>query len=118
MKNKIPKVIEIELRRMKKLEIREQKLSLDAKAILSTSAMGQAPPCYHNTVGKMLVVNQKRAEIWNGMRSKIAAKGKSLWQLALENKLIVKTYGRECILNFNSEDIKRLLIKGAENGIQ
>ena len=107
---KIPKDIEVKLNRMQRLEIKENELSFEADAIVSTSAMGQAPYCYYNTLDKMLKINQKRTEIWNDIRNRITNKGKTLWQLAVKNKLSVKTYGKEYGLDINSKDIRELFM--------
>ena len=100
-------------RAISKIETIDRKikpLEQSANAILASSGFGQAPPVYHQALDKIIRLKEQQAKIWNEeLRSKMF-NGKTFWQLAIENKLPIATYGEENMLQFSGENIRTLLV--------
>ena len=98
------------IQRIEKLDIKEREFSKNADMILSSSGVGQAPPIYYQTLDKVIKIAEKKAEIWNEIRSLIVSGFKTLWQIALASKtIVVVTYGQEKMLKCYGKDIRNLL---------
>jgi hypothetical protein len=112
MKKTLPKHIEDGVAGIESLDAERKEHNIKADQILSTSAMGQAPQCYFDTVEKALQVCQKQAAIWNDIRSFILpGTNKTLWQIASQSKkLAVVFFGQENILDFYGKDLRDVLI--------
>ena len=110
MKNLMKVDINKILRPIFKLDEQQKLLENKADLILSTSGVGQAPPVYHETLNKAIIVRQKKAKIWNEIRGIIyPGTDKTLWQIAVDSKLQVVQNGKESQLNFFAEDFKKVL---------
>ena len=105
------------LKKWEKLDAKQKKISIEADGIFQTSAVGQAPPCYHRTLDKILKIEQEKAVIWNEIRGFIVpeTKFKSLWEMALQwdkdHNLAyydVHHFGEENHVSFTVQDIEKL----------
>ena len=106
---RLPKSIERGIQRIEKLDIKEKEFSKNADMILSSSGVGQAPPIYYQTLDKAIKIAEKKAEIWNEIRSLIVSGFKTLWQIALASKtIVVVTHGQEEMLKCYGKDIRNL----------
>ncbi|MFH2095914.1 MAG: hypothetical protein ABIJ16_09435 [Bacteroidota bacterium] len=83
-------------------------LEQQANGILSSSGVGQAPPVFHSTLDKIIVLKEKQAKIWNELRHHVFS-GRTFWQRAIESDLPVVRFGQETMLNFSGADIRTLL---------
>lgn len=112
----IPQELEMGIRRIEKLDIKEQLYTDEAKAIQSTAPYGQLPYVHEVAMNKALKIQAKKAEIWNEIRHCVISDtsgkkfdtGYTLWQLALL-KLDVSTFGEEKHLRFSGKDIRQLI---------
>ena len=110
MPERYQKEIEKGLAKIERLDIKQRELQGEADAILQSSGVGQAPPVYHATLDKAIKITEQKAIIWNGIRNNIIKPtNKTLWQIAIANKLTTVWYGEEKHLDFYAEDIKRVL---------
>ena len=101
--------IEKIIQRIEKLDIKEKKYSNDADGIQSVSAGFQLPDVFYTTLNKGIKIQEEKAKLWNGIRSKIIlTTNKTLWQAAIDKKLDVVRYGEETHLKISAEDIRQL----------
>lgn len=105
------------LKKWGKLDAKQKELSFQLDAIYKTSAVGQAPPCFHTTADKLLKVEQDKALIWNEIRGFIipGTNYVTLWQMAIKHDKVnnevyynVNLWGKEEHVGFTVQDIEKL----------
>jgi len=103
--------------KIKRLDVKQRELQTEADLILSTSAVGQAPPVYHRAVDKAIEVTKQKAKIWNEeIRNKVIPEtGRTYWQTAIEARLPTVDLGKEKHLDFFAENIEAMAKPRAEN---
>lgn len=94
--------------KMEKLEVKEKEFMKQYDLILSVSPYGQIPYVGSRAIDKGLEINKKRAKIWNEIRSCIIGT-KTLWQIAIELKMMVEYSGNENILHLTGKDIQQII---------
>jgi len=98
---------------IRKIYTRDKKIEeLNKKAdlIRDTSACGQAPPVYHQTIEKAMRLVQENANLWNDLRGYVVkGSGKTLWQWAILCKFPVAHHGDEHLMNFRLDNLFRCI---------
>jgi hypothetical protein len=103
MKNK---QLQRAFKRLKTLDTEYGLLSQDVTAIYQTSAMGQAPECYHQAVEKLYQKSGQMARVWNTIRLfVIPGKQQTLWQWVIQQGLDCSWQGSEAYLKFRFADL-------------
>ena len=105
---KVEGVIKKGIAKIRRLDIEEQKFLRRADGILQSSAVGQAPPVYHETLDHARDVQASKAAIWNSIRSQLV-NGKTLWQRAINGGHVFKLWGPESHLQLSADDIESIL---------
>lgn len=107
----MPNRIEKGIARIAKLDVKEQQLDREAKAIAKTMPYGQSPPVYGRTLDKINAIRAKKAKIWNEIRNFILpGTQETLWQIAVADKTLpTVSYGEEHYLGFYASDIKKAI---------
>lgn len=102
--------IEKGIARIAKLDVKQQELDKEAKGIAHSMPYGQSPPVYGRVLDKMNVIQAKKAKIWNEIRNFVLpGTKKTLWQIAVAQRLPTVSYGEEHHLNFFASDIKKAI---------
>ena len=102
--------IEQALEKMEELDAKQKDLEQHIKAIQNSSPFCQLPRPFHERLDQQIEIIHQKALIWNDIRSFIIAGGKTLWQLAVENKETpVKRFGEEDMIDFGAKEVRRLL---------
>jgi len=107
----ISKIIEKQIVKIEKLDIKIHELDNQYEAIKSVSPLCQLSPISENILDKMAKLSRKKAKIWNYLRHYgIAGTGETLWQLAVASKkTAVNRHGEENHLDFGAKEIRELI---------
>lgn len=98
------------IRKIETLDRKIKPLEFEASAILQSSGVGQAPPIYHRTLDKIIMLKEKQAQIWNNeLRGMLIDSKETFWQRALRFRLPVVWFGYEGMLNFSGKEIRALI---------
>ena len=70
------------LRRYERLQVKVDALTAEARAILRSSGVGQAPPVYHRLMDRALrIVDTEMRRVWLQLRNKVTQNGRTYWQM-------------------------------------
>ena len=103
--------LEKAISKIAKFDVKEKELDRYAEAIKSSMPFGQPYPIYLRTLDKINEIRAKKAKIWNNeLRNYILpTTTKTLWQIAIGQKLPACRFGEEAYLDFYAEDLRRAL---------
>ena len=106
----MPTKIEKGIAKIAKLDVKEQQFLKEADAIQYSSPLCQLPPVHGRVLDKAIAISVKKAIIWNDIRNFIlSGTKKTLWQIAVAQRLPTVRYGEERHLDFSASDLKNAI---------